>query len=281
VLATGANPQALFAFALDTVKRITSRNNPQYRGLRRLAQSTKARREEGRTILDGVHLLQAYVATFGTDDVQLILRDTAFDHPEIASLVASLDAANSLTLADSLFDEISPVESPVGVMAAVPIRPPIATATAQTGFSVFVDGVQDPGNLGSILRSAVAAGAKELMLSAQCPDAWSPKSLRGGMGAQFQVAIHEEVDLDEAAQRFVGKLIATDAGAQQSLYEADLSGAVGFILGSEGAGVSANLRNYAHLRVRIPMELGMESLNVAAAASVLFFEWRRRRILAA
>ena len=262
------------------MKRITSRDNPQYRDLTRLARSTKARREEGRTILDGVHLLQAYVATFGADDVQLILRDTAFDQPEIASLVASLGAAKPLTLPASLFDALSPVESPVGVMAAVPIRPPIATAIAQTGFNVFVDGVQDPGNLGSILRSAAAAGAKQVMLSAQCADAWSPKSLRGGMGAQFRVVINEEVDLAEASQKFVGKLIATDAGAQQSLYEADLSSAVGFILGSEGAGVSANLRNHAHIRVRIPMEPGMESINVAAAASVLFFEWRRR-ILAA
>jgi TrmH family RNA methyltransferase len=258
------------------VKRITSRDNPQYQGLRRIAHSTKARREEGRTILDGVHLLQAYVAAFGADGVQVILRDASIDYPEIASLVTLRGVANPLVLTDSLFDTLSPVESPVGVMAAVPLRPPKATATAQTGFSVFVDGVQDPGNLGSILRSAAAAGAKQVMLSAQCADAWSPKCLRGGMGAQFQLVVHEEVDLDKAAGRFAGRLIATDAAAEESLYQADLSGAVGFILGAEGAGVSPTLRNQAHIRVRIPMESGIESLNVAAAATVLFFEWRRR-----
>jgi len=260
------------------VKRITSRDNPQYLDLRRVGRSTKARREQGRTLLDGVHLIQAYAAAFGIDGVQLILRNAAVDHPEIASLTALPGAASPLVLADSLFDALSPVESPVGVMAAVPIRPGIARASAQTGFSVFVDGVQDPGNLGSILRSAAAAGAKEVLLSAQCADAWSPKTLRGGMGAQFQLVVYEEVDLGQAAESFAGKLIATDAGARQSLYEVDLSSAVGFVLGSEGAGVSSNLRDRADLRVRIPMEEGIDSLNVAAAATVLFFEWRRRTL---
>jgi TrmH family RNA methyltransferase len=258
------------------VKQISSRENAQYRKVARLARSIKARREEGRTILDGVHLIQAYFAAFGTDGIQVIVRDAAVERPEIASLVALPGVARPLVLADALFDAISPVESPVGVMAVVPIRCGIARTTVQSGFTVFVDGVQDPGNLGSILRSAAAAGAKQVMLSPQCADAWSPKTLRGGMGAQFQLVVNEEVDLSEAAERFTGNLIATDAGARQSLYEADLSGAVGFVLGSEGAGVSSNLRNRADIRVRIPMEEGMESLNVAAAAAVLFFEWRRR-----
>jgi tRNA G18 (ribose-2'-O)-methylase SpoU len=90
--------------------------------------------------------------------------------------------------------------------------------------------------------------------------------------------VYEEVELGEATQSFAGRLIATDAGARQSLYQADLSGAVGFVLGSEGTGVSSNLRNRADIRVRIPMEEGIESLNVAAAATVLFFEWRRRTL---
>jgi len=264
--------------AWANVKRISSRENSQYREFARLARSTKTRREEGRAILDGVHLMQAYFAAFGTDGVQVIVRDAAVEHPEIASLIALPGVTRPLVLADSLFDALSPVESPVGVMAVAPIRPGIARTAAQTGFTVFVDGVQDPGNLGSILRSAAAAGAKQVMLSAQCADAWSPKTLRGGMGAQFQLAVCEEVDLGEAAGSFAGKLIATDAGARQSLYEADLSGSVGFVLGSEGAGVSSNLRNRADIRVRIPMEEGIESLNVAAAATVLFFEWRRRTL---
>ena len=262
------------------MKRLTSRDNPEYQGLKRIAHSTKARREEGRTILDGVHLVQAYVAAFGAHEVQLIVRDASTDHPEIAPLVALAGAAKTLVLADPLFDSLSPVDSPIGVMAAVPIRAGTGRPSIPTGFSVLVDGVQDPGNLGSVLRSAAAAGAKQVMLSAQCADAWSPKTLRGGMGAQFQLVIQEEVDLNDAAERFPGKLIATDPDAQLSLYQSDLSGTVGFILGSEGAGVSANLRDRAHIRVRVPMEPGIESINVGAAAAVLFFEWRRRILTA-
>lgn len=261
------------------MKRITSRDNPQYRELWRLAHSTKARREQRRTLLDGVHLVEAYAAAFGFDSIRLILRASAVDRPEIVALGAPPGAAAPLVLADALFDGLSPVESPVGVMAAIPIRLGIANRGAQGGFSVFLDGVQDPGNLGSILRSAAAAGAKHIMLSAKCADAWSPKCLRGGMGAQFQLVINERVDLEDATENFAGRLVATDAGGPQSLYEADLSGAVGFILGAEGAGVSGELQARAGVRVRIPMERGIESLNVAAAAAVLFYEWKRRTLV--
>jgi TrmH family RNA methyltransferase len=260
------------------VKRITSRDNPQYRELWRLAHSAKARREQGRTLLDGVHLVQAYAAAFGIDGVQLILRASAVDHPEIAALVEVPGAAAPLALADALFDGLSPVERPVGVMAAISIRPGIAPKRVQDGFSVFLDGVQDPGNLGSILRSAAAAGAKQVALSARCADAWSPKCLRGGMGAQFHLAINERVDLEAAMQTFMGRLVATDGAVPRSLYEVDLSGPVGFILGAEGAGISESLKTRADVQVRIPMEQGIESLNVAAAAAIQFYEWRRRNL---
>ena len=258
------------------MKRVSSRDNPQYRRLWQLAHSSKVRREQHQTLLDGVHLVQAYAAAFGLDNTQLVLRASAVDHPEIGALVAQQGAREPLVLADGLFDAVSPVETPVGVIAAISIPTAIPARPDLGGFSVFLDGVQDPGNLGSILRSAAAAGAKDVFLSAGSADPWSPKCLRGGMGAHFQLAIMERVDLADAAGKYAGRLVAADGSAGQSLYDADLSGPVAFILGAEGQGISTALERLAGLRVRIPMAAGVESLNVAAAAAVLFYEWRRR-----
>ena len=227
-------------------------------------------------LLDGVHLIDAYVATFGSGDVQLVARASTIDQEQVAARLARV--RDALVLSDALFDDISPVETPTGLMAVVAIPKPSHTArTDCEGFSVFLDGVQDPGNVGAILRSAAGAGGADVFLSAQCADPWSPKGLRAGMGAHFQLALHERADLAVRAQNFQGRLIAADSQGEHSLFEADLEGMVGFIIGGEGAGIAPALLKLAAERVRIPMAEGIESLNAAAAATLVFYEWRRRR----
>jgi len=259
-----------------TVKRIASRDNVQFRHLRRLAHSPRERRSGGRMLLDGVHLIDAYVATFGSGDVQLVARASTIDQEQVAARLARV--RDALVLSDALFDDISPVETPTGLMAVVPVpRPDYAAKTDRDRFSVFLDGVQDPGNLGAILRSAAAAGGADVFLSPVCADPWSPKCLRAGMGAHFQLALHDRVALLATARSFQGRLIGADSRWGRSLFEADLGGTVGFIIGGEGAGIAPALLELAAERVRIPMAEGIESLNAAAAATVVFYEWRRRR----
>jgi TrmH family RNA methyltransferase len=137
---------------------------------------------------------------------------------------------------------------------------------------LLLEDIQDPGNLGSMLRTAAAAGADTVYLSKGCTDAWSPKALRGGMGAQFQLALHEHADLITAARDFPGKVIATSLAAGDSLYALDLRGPSAFVFGNEGAGLSAELLAAASHRIRIPMPGQMESLNAAAAAAICLFE---------
>jgi TrmH family RNA methyltransferase len=100
------------------------------------------------------------------------------------------------------------------------------------------------------------------------------------MGAHFQLAIHDRVDLVSTARDFRGRLIAADSHGERSLFEADLAGAIGFVVGAEGSGVSPEMLELAAERVRIPMAEGIESLNVAAAATLVFYEWRRQRGMA-
>jgi TrmH family RNA methyltransferase len=255
------------------MKKITSRDNPDFRQLLRLARSGKARRAAGQILLDGTHLIDAYVAAFGAAGITLVARASALDSVETRRWTLAGEPA--LVLADGLFNDLSPVETPTGVLALAPI--PRQPGQAGAGFTVFLDGVQDPGNLGAILRSAAAAGAACAVLSPQCADPWSPKCLRGGMGAQFVLAVQDHQDLIASIRAFPGRVLAADSQAATALFEVDLSGTVGFVVGAEGLGISEPVLAVCTGRVRIPMARGIESLNASAAATLLFYEWRRTR----
>jgi hypothetical protein len=127
------------------LKRLQSRDNPQFKRIAALSSSARDRREQGRILLDGHHLIHAYLANFGPRDVCLLLRDDCVDRPESLALRARVDEGATLQLADRLFDAISPVDAPSGVMATVPL-PVLATPQLEhRGFTVLLDGIQDPG----------------------------------------------------------------------------------------------------------------------------------------
>lgn len=258
------------------MKNILSRDNPTYKQLKKLAESARERRKAGQMLLDGVHLVEAYLAGGGLPQL-LALSESGAHHPECAALTQSMPTVQTVMLADALFAEISPVETPVGILALAPL--PLSAAVPDAQFCVLLEDIQDPGNLGSILRSAAAAGAEAIWLSAGCADAWSPKTLRAGMGAHFALQIEERVPLAERLAGFGGLSVAACLGAQQSLYALDLTGRVAFLIGNEGSGLSAKLLQAAGAQVIIPMPGRVESLNAAAAAAVCFFE-RVRQIRA-
>lgn len=251
------------------MKNIISRDNPTYKQLKKLAESARERRKAGRTLLDGVHLIEAYAAAGGKPEL-LAVSESGAAHAECTRLLASLAAPQTIMLSDALFAEISPVETPVGILALVETphsRPPEAP-----DFCVLLEDIQDPGNLGSILRSAAAAGAQAAWLTSGCADAWSPKVLRAGMGAHFALAIEERVNPTEKLAAFGGGSIATSLDADQSLYDLDLTGPVLFLVGNEGAGLTPELQRMASVRITIPMPGTVESLNAAAASAICFFE---------
>ena len=175
-----------------------------------------------------------------------------------------------MLLDDNLFERAAAVQTPTGILALAP-KPAVAPRSLDA-FQVVLEGLQDPGNVGAILRSAAAAGAAAAHLSSDCADPWSPKALRGGMGAQFVIPAYQHEDLVAAVSALGLRLYGCTADAPICLFDADLRGKVGFIIGAEGAGISAALRRQAHQLLCIPMSEGMESLNAAAAASVIFYE---------
>ena len=190
---------------------------------------------------------------------------------EVKQTLAAVHPLEPLLLSEGLFTTLSTVSTPTGIMAS--IRTPRAPALpARLGACLLLEDIQDPGNLGSILRSAAGAGITQICLSKHSVHSWSPRVLRAGMGAHFMLEIHEQCDLEEIARNFDGHVIVTRQHAKKSVFEIDLTGTVALVFGNEGAGVSPALQAIAHESVAIPMPGKVESLNVAAAAAICLFE---------
>lgn len=258
------------------MKTITSRDNAQYKELVKLAGSTQARRKAGRTLLDGVHLCQSFLQLRGLPE-QCIVAEGALHNPEVMDIFGQLESqrAHVLALPDALYKAVSQVEHGVGIMFL--IATPERAVTAPLSVSaVLLDNLQDPGNVGSILRSAAAAGITEVYCSAGTAFCWSPKVLRAAMGAHFVLDIFENVDLAALVSASQVMTVATSGYATERLYDVDLSVPVAWVFGHEGQGVADDLLSLTARQVVIPHLGQIESLNVAACAAVCFFEQLRQ-----
>jgi TrmH family RNA methyltransferase len=258
------------------MKTISSRENPLYKELKQLAGSSQARRKAGRTLLDGVHLCQAYLQLRGVP-LHCIVSESALANPEVADIVMRCENehVHCTVMPDALYQALSQVEHGVGLMFLIdtPQRPAPAVLSES---AVLLDNLQDPGNVGSILRSAAAAGIRQVYCSAGTAFCWSPKVLRAAMGAHFVVEIFENVDLAALVKASGVAVLATSGYAEQRLYDVDLRQPVAWLLGHEGQGVADDLLALATHRVVIPHLGQIESLNVAACAAVCFFEQLRQ-----
>jgi TrmH family RNA methyltransferase len=252
---------------------LTSRDNPRVRRWQELARDARARRERGRAIIEGENLIVAFLESGGEVE-SLMLSKAASSRPEFVALATQSGTAPTV-LSDPLFRSIVDVEAPAGIAAEIAI--PLATGKLEAADAcVLLDAIQDAGNVGTILRSAAAFGIHHAVLGKGCADAWSPKVLRAAAGAHFSLQITDNANLAEKMKEFSGKIICTIPRGGVPLPEADLCGRVGWVLGAEGQGVSEALASQAALKVTIPMPGGAESLNVAAAAAICFYEFSRR-----
>ena len=251
------------------MKQISSRENTLFKSLKKLRDSARERAKIGQTIMDGDHLLSAYLAAGGMPKM-IVVSQSAVLRQEFEAILKCCPEVQKIEMTDVLFNEIASVNTPTGILSIISI-PHIATPECIM-FCLLLEDVQDPGNLGSILRSAAAANVSTVYLSPHCADVWSPKVLRAGMGAHFVLKIIEGVDLLNIATQFSGLLVATSLDADKTLYDLNLTGVLAFIIGNEGGGLSQELLSAAHERITIPMPGQVESLNAAAAAAVCLFE---------
>ncbi|MGF6753981.1 TrmH family RNA methyltransferase [Paraburkholderia sp. GAS334] len=257
------------------MKAITSRDNPLYKRLKALAGSTHQQRRSAHALLEGFHLASAYLDVAGQPET-CIVTEGALRHEEAQAIVSRIDGHRVITLPDALFGQLSSVVHGVGILLLVEkLDAPLPDKVTQT--CVVLDGVQDAGNVGSILRSAAAAGVSHVFCAPGTAYAWSSKVLRSGMGAHFLLEIHEDVEAEALIGRLDIPVTITDSHGARAIYDCDLSGPHAWVFGNEGAGVSQAWRDAVTHRVTIPQPGGMESLNVAAAAAVCLFEQCRQQ----
>lgn len=257
---------------------VTSSSNARYRRLLALAGSSRERARAGVVVLEGAHLLQAWADRFGrgVEPLELFAARRGMADPEIGSWLMR-HRERALVLEDRLFDRASGVEHGAGLLAIVAL-PEARLPDRLEEDAVYLDRVQDPGNVGSVLRSCAAVGVRRVLCAPGTAACWSPKVLRAAMGAHFGLEIHEGIVAAELQARCRVAPMATDAGAARSLYESDLRAPTLWLLGNEGRGLAPESKAWARAqRVSIPQTGAVESLNVGVAAALCLYEqWRQR-----
>ena len=259
---------------------ITSAHNAQLKQLAKLLASAKARREEQLAVLEGAHLLDACLNAGGQPE-QVFVPESRADKAETRALLARLPQEKCTLVSKGALERISQLTEGAELMTLLPL--PLPVQAPAEGDCIVLERVQDPGNAGTVLRSAAACGIRQVVLSDDCVDVWSPKVLRAGMGAHFLLDLHVRTDLMPWRSAYRGRVLATALGGciNYSLYELDLQAPCAWVFGNEGSGVSPALQQAADATVKIPMSGATESLNVAMAATVCLFEQQRQRLLPA
>ena len=252
------------------LKLLTSSQNEHVKQLNRLIEQGRERRKLGLAVLEGIHLCQAAQAA-GWALTQLFVNTHAESKPEVTAILRQLPSTTPVWgLDEQIFSKVTALRSAPELLA---VCQRLAGPPPARGESILLlEDLQDPGNMGTILRSAAASGLRQVYLSAACADVFSPKVLRAGMGAHFALSIHEQADLSAVLAGFAGTRLVTSLNGDRSLYQQDLRGPVAFVFGNEGNGVSSALLAEADAQLRIPMPGQAESLNVAMAATLCLFE---------
>lgn len=250
-------------------ERITSRANPLCAHFRKLASSRAYRQEAGEFLCDSPKLLRE--ACLWGAPVRTVLHTPGVPLPD-------LNGADVREVSESVMAAVSPMETPQGVVFTCAMAPPPLPTCLEPGRYLVLDGIQDPGNTGTILRTADAFDCRAVFLLPGCADLYSPKTLRSAMGAHFRSA-QWSCTLEDAAALFRAAGVPLYAAAlgpdTADVRRVDLTSAA-LVIGSEGRGVSPQALAACQGTVQIPMSGRCESLNAAVAAAVLLWEgWRQ------
>jgi len=261
---------------------LTSLQNPLIKDLRKL-QKAKYRHQADRLLLEGTHAIEeAHRARYPIDTV-CATAAWGDRYPDLADRLGE-SADRFEWVGDAALTSIATTSNPDGIIATAPRSqnrtPALPFAAGGLPVGLALDTLQDPGNLGTIVRSAVGAGLSGLWLSENCVDLDNPKVLRASAGAWFRLPMAAGQDLSAtiaAAQSADVRVVATAMDADLTCWDYDWNQPSLILLGSEGMGLRPELAAAADVSVRIPIEAGVESLNAAIAASLLMFEARRQR----
>ena len=259
---------------LNPTELITSDKNASVKLVKSLLTQARQRKKQGQTILEGIHLIDAALRS-DYPFVQILLSESARSHAEVQQVLTRLPTYTPImTLSDSLYESIRSLGTGIDIMALINVPVPSLTMIAED--CLILNDVQDSGNVGTLLRTAAAVGIRNILCTAATAQAWSPKTLRAGMGAQFALSIYEGLSIQAILDHVQAPLLATSSHTDTVIYEHNLSAPVAWIMGHEGRGVSNELMQCA-TPIALPQPNGQESLNVAIAGSLCLYETLRQR----
>lgn len=259
------------------MKEINSSQNETFKSLKQLATSLKHRHRSNQTLLEGIHLCESYLGT-NERPLMVVYTQQALENPEVQKIATATVKLRvpTVLLTEYNFRSISSVDNGIGIVFVISI-PTLPTVSGIQDNALLLEDVQDPGNLGTILRTAAAAGITDVFTTSNSASAWSPKVLRAGMGAHFALRMHEDCNLGQLITETKTRVLATSLLATETIYEKDLSKPTAWLFGNEGQGVSKELLAGTVEQVIIPQNSNVESLNVAASAAICLFEQVRQR----
>jgi RNA methyltransferase, TrmH family len=254
---------------------ITSNHNPKIKLVRALLSRARDRREAGAFVVEGVRLAEEAVNS--NWPIRFVLYDDSLSERGMSKVESLMSQGVDVEeVSTSVMKAMSETENPQGILAvlnefqlAIPESP---------NFILIPDQIRDPGNLGTLLRSAAATGVQAVLVPPETTDAFAPKVLRSGMGAHFKLPIHSMSwdEINEVIKLAGVQVLVADMDGQ-SCWDIDLCQPVALVIGSEAEGASASARELANEKISIPMSGEMESLNAGVAGSVLMFEVVRQR----
>lgn len=262
----------------ESYRFISSPDNDKIRRVNKLSRK-KYRDKNGEFVIEGINLVRAALSK--SQHINLVLISDDFDYGEIADALAEdVDYRNIYLIPRFLFDKISDAENGSGIMAVVDKRSySLKTITSLEpigkGNILVLDRLQDPGNIGTMIRTAVATGYSVVATLKGTADIYSPKVLRASAGMIFGISVVELADAEELkglVSVLDKKIVVTDPREGCPYYECNLENDIALIIGNEGNGVSDEIMECSDVRVTIPMQGEVESLNAAICASILMYE---------
>lgn len=241
--------------------------------------STKKRRKDNVIVLDGAHLVREAIEKYGAKNiVSFFVTDDALARHEVMNIASHIDARLGGIVSNAIMSRIATTASPQGILAIC--KQPVLKDIESPSFVLALEDVQDPVNVGTMIRTSASLGVGAVLLSKACADAWSPRALRASQGAHFYTHIQSGVDLEREAGNFDGMVFGSVLGDDTiSLFECDMKGPAMIIMGNEGAGITYELQQQCTHKVQIPMQGQCESLNVASACAMICSEKIRQDLL--
>ncbi|MBQ3558841.1 MAG: RNA methyltransferase [Agathobacter sp.] len=264
---------------------ITSTNNQQMKQVSLLLKKSKERKTTKTFVVEGPRMVvEAPVASLKAVYVAEGYENNPENHAVLAELKMKCDKANAIyeVVADNVFKSVSDTQTPQGIMAVVAM-PEYSMEQLLAGDKthlLLLESIQDPGNLGTMVRTGEGAGVTGIIMNKTTVDLFNPKTIRSTMGSIYRVPFYVTDDLGATMQELQRQgisLYAAHLKGQNSYDEEDYTKACGFLIGNEGNGLSDEIANLADTFIKIPMEGQVESLNAAISATLLMYEANRQR----